>query len=255
LGFDLTLEIGNLSFMVEIIPAIIAKNFAELQKKVKLVEPYVKTVQLDVMDGVFVDNKTWPFDFAQGKPSVSELDNLETDIFLEAHLMVGNPHRILNEWLNAKVGRIILHWEAIEKIHNHELLPYKTQVDVKFPISNLSREVHRCGKQFGVALNPKTPIAVLDNFIGDIDLVLLMSVDPGFAGQNFKEEVIFKIIALRQRYPDVKIEVDGGVNLDNLGKLKKTGADFLVMGSAIFQSKDISIFIKEMNNFLTADNC
>jgi len=225
--------------MVEIIPAIIAKSFDELKSKIKLVESCSKTVQLDVMDGVFVDNKTWD--------APEDLEKIDNDILFEAHLMVESPHRILNRWLaSAKVSKVILHWEALEKIHNHELLPYKTQIDANFPVSNLSREIHRCGKQFGIALNPKTPIRVLDNSISEIDLVLLMSVDPGFSGQEFKEEVIPKIIALRQRHPGVKIEVDGGVGSQNILKLAETGVDFLVMGSAIFDCSDPQAAIEEI---------
>ncbi len=241
---------------MEIIPAIIAKNFNELKEKIQQVESLVKTVQLDIMDGIFVSNTTWPYTekfssyTSESKISVNDLDELKTKVSLEAHLMIENPHRILNEWLNSKIERLILHWEAIEKIHNHELLPYKTQIDDKFPFSNLSREIHRCGKQFGVALNPATPISVLDNFISEIDMVLLMSVNPGFAGQNFKEEVIPKIMALRQRYPDVKIEVDGGINLENIPKLVKAGADFLVMGSAIFAQSDPAQALKKAQELL-----
>ena len=223
--------------MPEIIPVILAKDFGELKEKIELVASCAKTVQLDVMDGVFVNNKTWN--------APEDLEKIESDVALEAHLMVEAPHRVLNRWLaSPKVSRIILHWEALEKIHNHELLPYETQVDDKFPISNLSREIHRHNKQFGVALNPKTPIEVLDHFIKEIDLVLLMSVNPGFSGQEFMEEVIPKIVALRQRHPNVKIEVDGGVSLENILKLAEAGADFLVMGSAIFSSKEpCSIFV------------
>src|SRR3989338_706553 len=136
--------------MPEIIPAIIPKNFKELEEKIKLVEPYVKTVQIDVMDGIFVSNATWN--------NPAELDKLETNLALEAHLMVENPHRVLNEWLNSKVKRVILHWEAMEKIHNHELLPYKTQVGPGFPVTNLAEEIHKNNKEFGVALNLETPI-------------------------------------------------------------------------------------------------
>ncbi|MDD2753052.1 MAG: ribulose-phosphate 3-epimerase [Candidatus Portnoybacteria bacterium] len=232
--------------MSEIIPAIIAKDFNELKEKIKLVERRAKTVQLDVMDGIFVSDKTWPLDsfldhgsgLAQGKPSVNDLEKLETNLFLEAHLMVDNPHRVLNEWLNSKVGRVILHWEAIEKIHNHEILPYKTQVGAGFPISNLAQEAHRNNKEFGVALNLETPITVLNNFISEIDMVLLMSVKPGQGGQKFEESVIPKIILLRQKYPDVKIGVDGGVNKENILKLAEAGAGFLVVGSAIFADDD-----------------
>jgi len=245
---------------MEIIPAIIAKSFDELKAKIKLVESYVKTVQLDVMDGIFVDNKTWPYFAPQSGatndvPFLDDLDKLETNLMFEAHLMIEAPHRVLNRWLaSPKIFRIILHWEALEKIHNHELLPYQTQIDARFPISNLSREIHRCGKQFGMALNPETPIEVLDNFINNINLVTLMSVDPGFAGQELKETVIPKIIALRQHYPDVKIEIDGGVNPQNILKLATAGADFLVVGSSIFQSKNIDVSIKKIKNLLAENN-
>ena len=229
--------------MPEIIPAIIPKNFKELEEKIKLVEPYVKTVQIDVMDGIFVSNATWN--------NPAELDKLETNLALEAHLMVENPHRVLNEWLNSKVKRVILHWEAMEKIHNHELLPYKTQVGAGFPVANLAEEIHKHNKEFGVALNLETPVFVLDNFINDIDLVLLMSVAPGQAGQRFDERVLSKISALRQEYPSVKIEVDGGVNEENILPLIAAGADFLVMGSAIFGKDDIGGAIEELKSLAT----
>lgn len=229
--------------MSEITPVIIPKNFAELQAKIKLVEPYVKTVQLDVVDGIFVDNKTWN--------NPSDLEKLETSLELEAHLMIDAPHRVLNEWLQSKVKRVILHWEALEKIHNHELLPYKTQVAAGFPVSNLAEEAHRQGKEFGVGLNVETPISVLDNFISYIDLVLLMSVKTGWGGQEFDERVLPKISALRQKYPNVKIEVDGGVNQKNLPSLIEAGADFLAVGSAIFNSSDVGEAIKNLINSRT----
>ncbi len=236
--------------MPEIVPAIIAKNFDDLQAKIKLVEPYVKTVQLDVMDGIFVPKKTWPFDLAQGKPSVSELDDLKTTLFLEAHLMIDNPHRVFNDWLVSPVARIILHWEAVEKIHAHELSPYETSVDNQFPISNLAREAHRCGKELGLALNPQTPITVLDNFIKELDLVLLMSVEPGAAGQDFQGEVIHKIQALRQKYPDVKIEIDGGVSAANISLLKESKVDYLAVGSVVFEAVDIKQTLLDLEKLI-----
>lgn len=245
--------------MTEIIPAIIAKDFAELEAKIKLVEPFVKTVQIDVMDGIFVANVTWPYSDDEGKSldyardkkiSVSDLNKLDTDIFLEAHLMIDSPHRVLNEWLNSKVKRVILHWEALEKIHNHELLPYKTQVAAGFPVSNLAEEIHKCGKEFGVALNLETPFSVLDNFINDIDMVLLMSAKPGAGGQKLQESVFPKIIALRQKYPGVKIGVDDGVNEQNALRLVEAGADFLAIGSAIFGKDNVGETIKNIQNLI-----
>jgi len=262
--------------MAEIIPAIIPKDFAELEAKIKLVEPYAKTVQLDVVDGIFASNTTWPYTEYNRHPELvsgsdnnetpkqvrhdkkwslgDDLKNLHTNLTLEAHLMIDAPHRVLNEWLASRVKRIILHWEAVEKIHNHELLPYETTVDNQFPISNLAREIHRHNKQFGLALNLKTPLAVLDNFIDELDMVLLMSINPGFAGQEFQEEVIPRIKQLRQKYPGVKIGIDGGLGPQNIKEAQEAGADFLIVNSAIFGSRNIEQAIKELKRIAEGDN-
>ena len=220
--------------MTEIIPAIIAKDFADLQQKVKLVEPYVQTVQLDIMDGIFVPNETWPCaaSAAQGKPSVDDLNNLQTSLFLEAHLMVSQPEKIFEQWVASRIERIIVHWEALDNFRSQ--------------ILNFSLQTYRRNKQFGIALNPETPLEVVDHFIGKVDLVLLMSVNPGFAGQPFQESVIPRIIALRQKYPSAKIEIDGGINLENVRKLVEAGANFLAVGSTIFESQDIAQTIKNL---------
>lgn len=229
--------------MPEIIPAIIAKDFSDLKEKIRLVEPYVKTVQLDIMDGVFVPNETWR--------EPADLVNLETSLFLEVHLMVARPYEIVNQWLATKTKRLIVHFESASGIFNHKLMSPRLQVDGTFPIFDLAGKVHKNHKEFGMALNPETSLEVLDAFIKEIDLVLLMSVNPGFAGQEFQESVVPKIIALRQKYPDVKIGVDGGVNLQNAKRLKDAGADFLAVGSAIFESKNISETIREFESILT----
>lgn len=222
---------------MEIIPAIIPKSFNELQEKLKLVEPFFKTVQLDIMDGIFVNNETWPFIAPQGKPA--DLEKLKTDALLEAHLMVQSPQYVFEEWLKSPVGRITLHWEPLKDIHMHDMIPFNTQMDAAFPVSAFAVEARKRGKWLGIALNPETPIDILDNFINEIDLVLLMSVNPGFGGQPFQESVLNKIAALRKKHKDVKIEVDGGVNSQNAEKILAAGADYLVMGSAIFDSGDI----------------
>ena len=254
--------------MPEIIPAIIAKDFEDLKNKIKLVEPYVKTVQLDIMDGVFVANKTW------NKPE--ELASLETNLFLEVHLMVAEPEKVTDGWLASKVSRVIVHYEAIgvSVCHSREsgnpelwIPPYQVrgklsqarndkkeksrngndierEADIK--IKDFAKKVKKFNKEFGIALNPETPIGVLDDFVGQLDLVLLMSVNPGFAGQPFQESVIPKIAALRQKYPDVKIGVDGGINLQNVKKLVEAGADFLAVGSAIFESENPAKVINQL---------
>jgi len=226
--------------MIDIIPAIIAKDFKDLTEKIKLVEPYVKAVQLDVMDGVFVPNETWR--------EPEDLEKIKTGLFFEAHLMTEKPQTVIERWLESRVKRIILHWEALEKIHGHEMTPYKTASSPGFPVIDLAEEAHKHNKELGVALNPGTPISILDMFIDDIDLVLLMSVNPGKAGQEFQEKVIPKIIALRQKYPDVKIEIDGGVSPRNAKKLAQAGANILVAGSSIFESGDIGLTINKFKD-------
>jgi len=224
--------------MAEIIPAIIAKDFQDLKNKIKVVEPYVQTVQLDIMDGIFVSNETWPFAAAaaQGKPSVVDLENLETNLFLEAHLMVTEPEKVFEQWTDSPVQRIIVHWEALDN--------FKSQ------ILNFAQYTYERNKEFGIALNPETPLEVLDHFINKVDLVLLMSVNPGFAGQPFQESVIPRIVSLRQKYPDVKIGVDGGVNLSNVKKLALAGADFLVVGSFIYAAGNPEQIIAQLNEAL-----
>ncbi|OGZ34077.1 MAG: hypothetical protein A2Y98_03325 [Candidatus Portnoybacteria bacterium RBG_19FT_COMBO_36_7] len=164
--------------------------------------------------------------------------------------MINKPQEATELWLQSKVKRIILHWEALEKIHSHEMTPYKTASRPGFPVIDLVEEAHRHNKELGVSLNPDTPISVLDSFIYDIDLVLLMSVNPGKAGQEFQEKVIPKIIALRQKYPDVKIEIDGGINPQNAKKIAQAGADILVAGSSVFESNDIGGAINKLKQSL-----
>ncbi|MDD2730925.1 MAG: ribulose-phosphate 3-epimerase [Candidatus Portnoybacteria bacterium] len=197
---------------MEIIPAIIAKDLGELKNKISQVENLVMAVQLDVMDGVFVPNATWN--------NPKDLFGFKTNLFLEAHLMVKEPARILDNWLTSPAGRIIVHCE--------------TGADMK----EIASRVHQAGKEFGVALNPETEVEVLDNFISEIDLVLFLSVQPGFGGQKFLPKVLPKISRLRQKNLNVKIAVDGGINLSNAKQVKEAGADILVVGSAIFASGD-----------------
>lgn len=228
--------------MSEIIPAIIAKDFEDLENKIRLVEPFVSAVQLDVMDGIFVSSFTW------NEPD--DLEKIKTELSFEAHLMIDKPQTVAERWLVSKVKRIILHWEALEEIHGHEMTPYKTASRPGFPVIDLAEEAHRHNKELGVAINPETPISALDSFISDIDLVLLMSVNPGKAGQKFQEKVIPKIIALRQKHPGVKIEIDGGVSPQNAKILAQAGANILVAGSSIFENGDIGEAINKLKESL-----
>ncbi len=206
--------------MIEIIPAIIPKNLQEIEEKIKLVEPYVNWVQLDVMDGEFVDNKTWN--------NPNDLKKIKTSLKLEAHLMINNPEEMIDDWINSGLKRIIIHYEATNK--HKEII----------------EKVKEARLEIGLAINPETSIEVIDEFIKDINLVLIMSVHPGFGGQDFLNESVDKIRQLRERYKNVNIEVDGGVNLETASNIIQAGANILISGSAIFKSNNIEQTIKQL---------
>lgn len=237
--------------MPEIIPAIIAKSFNELQEKIKIVEPYVKSVQIDVMDGVFAREKNW------NEPM--ELKNINTNLKLEVHLMVEDVEQEIEKWVNSGVKRILAHYEAIisnSKVKN-EQVPCEREQNSKsqLKIQKLIDMCRRCGVEFGIVLNLETPLEVLDQIafiIHDSSFIIqLMSIAKiGYHGEPFDERVIPKIKALREKYSDVKISVDGGINLENARQVIDAGADVLVIGSAIFGSKDAEKTIKEFKNII-----
>ncbi len=186
---------------IEIIPTILVKNFEEVEDRIKRVEDYVNWVQLDVMDGIFVKNKTWA--------NPQDLKNLKTQVKLEAHLMIKKPEEVIDEWLKV-VDRVIVHYES--EIAN---------------LKDLIKKAHKHGKQVGLALNPETHFSVVEPFLPrhgkrrgekDLDLVLFMTVRPGWGGQKFKEWTLTKIEALRKLWPTGKIEVDGGINPETAKK-------------------------------------
>jgi ribulose-phosphate 3-epimerase len=204
--------------MIQIIPAIIAKDFQELQEKIKKVEPYVDWVQLDIMDGQFVDNITWN--------NPADLKNLETKINLEAHLMIQNPEMVIDNWIESGVRRIIFHYESTE--YHQEII----------------KKIQEAGLEVGLAINPETPIEVLDPFSQILNsrfqiLILVMTVQPGRGGQQFLEETLDKIRNLREKYKSVNIEVDGGINPETAPKVIQAGANLLASGSAIFKNDNI----------------
>ncbi|PIQ92850.1 MAG: ribulose-phosphate 3-epimerase [Parcubacteria group bacterium CG11_big_fil_rev_8_21_14_0_20_39_14] len=212
--------------VVEVIPTIIAKDFRELKKKIKLVEPYTDWVQLDIMDGKFVPNETWR--------EPKDLKRIKTGLKMEAHLMLQNPFRVVDNWLKYGCQRIIVHWESLGYNKNREL-------------KKIIEKIKKLGGEIGLALNPETNWQEIKD-IPEFDLILLMTVNPGFGGQKFLPEVIPKLGALRKAFANVKIEVDGGINI-NTGKLAvKAGANILAVGSAIFESRNIEKTIQELAN-------
>jgi len=203
----------------EIIPTILVKTFEEVKERIKLVENYVDWVQLDIMDGVFVENLTWN--------NPEDLKDFKTKVKLEAHLMVKNPEKIIDSWLEV-VDRIIVHYESSEKIQE------------------IINKVHKNGKQIGVALNPETSIEVAKPFLNDLDLILLMSVQPGKGGQEFELEILEKIRNLRNIWPGGNIEVDGGVSDKNIKEIFNAGANLFCVGTYVYQSGDIKQVINKL---------
>ena len=195
------------------------KELNEVKKRIAQVELYVNWVQLDVMDGVFVDNKTWS--------NPADLKNFKTQLKLEVHLMIENPEKEIDNWLE-NVDRIIIHYEASENV------------------KEIIEKVHKNGKQIGLAINPETSIDVVKPFLGDLDLVLCMTINPGWSGQEFKNEVLEKIKSLREIWPNHNIEVDGGINPETAKKVIKAGANLICANTYIFKSENIKEAIEDL---------
>ena len=161
--------------MIEIIPTILVKKFEKIKERIKTVEPYVSWVHLDIMDGIFTSNSTWN--------SPKDLKKIGTKMKLEAHLMVQKPENVINDWLKV-LDRIIIHYES--KIDNKDLV-----------IQKLIKKVHKKNKQIGLAISPDTPVNTVMPFLKKLDLVLIMTVNPGRGGQKFQEKTLEKIKTLR----------------------------------------------------------
>lgn len=205
--------------MAKLSPSILSSDFANLQQQISLIEQGgADYVHMDVMDGAFVPNITF------GGPVVKSMVG-KTGLPFDVHLMIEHPEQRIPDFATPQTEFIVVHQEAC---------------------THLDRVIHQikeCGCKAGVALNPATPVSTLENILGDLDLVLIMSVNPGFGGQKFIPYTVLKICELdeirRREDLDFVIEVDGGVNLDNAQMLIESGADILVAGSAVFGAEDI----------------
>lgn len=204
--------------MKKIIPAILTDNLEDLQAKVKLVEGFAEWIQIDFMDGQFVDNDS---------VSVLTLTEVQTKAKLEAHLMVEKPENYFADCAEAGIKRVIFHIEACRDIEN------------------ILKKAARYDFEIGVAVNPETPIGMLTPILDKIDLVLFLGVNPGWQGQDFIPEVIDKIKELRPIAKDKILEVDGGVKLDNVAELSRAGIDYFVVGSGLLKSDDIQKTYRE----------
>jgi ribulose-phosphate 3-epimerase len=216
--------------MIKIAPSILSADFARLGEEVKAAEDAgVHLIHIDVMDGHFVPNITI------GSAVVESIRKV-TRLPLDVHLMIEEPDRYLSDFVKAGADILTVHCEACRHLHRTVQLTKES------------------GVKAGVSLNPATPIWNLENILQDVDMVLLMSVNPGFGGQDFIPGTLEKIRLLKKMITEaglsVPIEVDGGIKPANVKMVADAGADILVMGSAFFNSENYMVTMKRLNELL-----
>ena len=209
-----------------IVPSILAADFADLARDVRRVQSAgAESVQVDVMDGHFVPN------LSVGPAVVAALHR-ETSLFLDLHLMIENPLRFIDAFAKAGAGLITVHWEACRN-----------------PAEAIGA-IKQCGIKAGLAIRPKTGAEVLDPFLRELDMALVMTVEPGFGGQSFMPEMLDKVRALRRRIDaengSCRLQVDGGINFQTAPLAAAAGADSLVAGTAVFGAPDAAQAFRQL---------
>jgi len=199
---------------IEIAPSILSADFSRLADHVAEVADKVRMLHIDVMDGHFVPNITIG-------PMVVKSLRGRFDLFFDTHLMISDAPKYASEFVKAGSDGITFHLEAVEDPHA------------------MIRQLRELGAAVGVSVKPATAIADLKSIIADVDMVLLMSVEPGFGGQSFQPQSVERCRALRKMLGDhQRLEVDGGIDTDNTGRIVGAGADTLVAGNSIFGHAD-----------------
>ncbi len=216
---------------IEIIPAILEKNFSEIKKKMKKLEPYFKKVQVDFGDGKFVSDSFG---------CIEKFEKIETTLKLEAHIMVEKPWKIIANLISLGFRKITFHYEAFYEIKK------KTRA---FALNNLIKRIKNQKVKVGIAIKPETPPSHIVEYLSRIDEVLFLGVNPGKQGQKFNARVLEKVNFLKNFKENIKIGVDGGANESNIKEIVEAGVDRVYVGSFLWKEKSIKGVIKKLKEF------
>ncbi|MEG1067397.1 MAG: ribulose-phosphate 3-epimerase [Anaerovoracaceae bacterium] len=216
--------------MAKLAPSILSADFSKLGEEVLTISKAgADYVHVDVMDGHFVPNISF------GATVMKSLNKLESAPY-DVHLMIENPDDFIEDFVTPRTEYIVVHQEVCRHLHR--------------TIQNIKSR----GIKAGVSLNPATPVGTLDDILCDVDLVLIMSVNPGFGGQKFIESTLSKVEALdrirKERGYSFQIEIDGGITLDNVKKVVDAGVDIVVAGSSVFGAEDVAERVKEFKGII-----